>query len=94
MFSTFEVVPAVDVQDEQVVQLVGGERGTGATYGDPLEAAEEWVAAGTTSKVENMVESAAGRHKSVAPVWADLVEDVRTEASPRTARLRGSLPVR
>ena len=46
MFSTFEVVPAVDVQDGQVVQLVGGERGTGRTYGDPVEAAEEWVAAG------------------------------------------------
>ena len=29
MFSEFEVVPAVDVQDGQVVQLVGGERGTG-----------------------------------------------------------------
>jgi phosphoribosylformimino-5-aminoimidazole carboxamide ribotide isomerase len=46
MFSTFEVVPAVDVQDGEVVQLVGGERGTGKTYGDPVEAAEGWVEAG------------------------------------------------
>jgi phosphoribosylformimino-5-aminoimidazole carboxamide ribotide isomerase len=46
MFPTFEVVPAVDMQDGQVVQLVGGERGTGTTYGDPVEAAERWVAAG------------------------------------------------
>jgi phosphoribosylformimino-5-aminoimidazole carboxamide ribotide isomerase len=46
MFPTFEVVPAVDVQDGQVVQLVGGERGTGTEYGDPVEAAERWVEAG------------------------------------------------
>ncbi|QIO21453.1 1-(5-phosphoribosyl)-5-[(5-phosphoribosylamino)methylideneamino]imidazole-4-carboxamide isomerase [Haloarcula sp. JP-L23] len=46
MFPEFEVVPAVDMQDGQVVQLVGGERGTEKTYGDPVEAAERWVEAG------------------------------------------------
>jgi phosphoribosylformimino-5-aminoimidazole carboxamide ribotide isomerase len=46
MFPTFEVIPAVDMQDGQVVQLVGGERGTGKTYGDPVEAATRWVDAG------------------------------------------------
>ncbi len=46
MFDEFEVIPAVDMQDGQVVQLVGGERGTGKTYGDPVEAAERWVDAG------------------------------------------------
>lgn len=46
MFERFEVVPAVDMQDSQVVQLVGGERGTGKEYGDPVEAAERWVEAG------------------------------------------------
>jgi len=46
MFERFEVVPAVDMQDGQVVQLVGGERGTGKEYGDPVEAAERWVEAG------------------------------------------------
>jgi len=44
--SDFEVVPAVDVQDGEVVQLVGGERGTGKRYGDPVEAAERWIDAG------------------------------------------------
>jgi len=44
--SEFEVVPAVDVQDGEVVQLVGGERGTGKRYGDPVEAAERWIDAG------------------------------------------------
>ncbi|WP_267161609.1 1-(5-phosphoribosyl)-5-[(5-phosphoribosylamino)methylideneamino]imidazole-4-carboxamide isomerase [Halovenus salina] len=46
MFPEFEVIPAVDIQDEQVVQLVGGERGTETTYGDPVEAATGWVDAG------------------------------------------------
>jgi len=42
-FPEFEVVPAVDVQDGEVVQLVAGERGTEKTYGDPVAAAEQWV---------------------------------------------------
>jgi phosphoribosylformimino-5-aminoimidazole carboxamide ribotide isomerase len=45
-FPEFEVVPAVDMQDGEVVQLVQGERGTEKTYGDPVEAAEEWIAQG------------------------------------------------
>ncbi|MBP1922550.1 phosphoribosylformimino-5-aminoimidazole carboxamide ribotide isomerase [Halorubrum alkaliphilum] len=45
-FSSFEVIPAVDVQDGSVVQLVGGERGTGKRYGDPVEAAARWTDAG------------------------------------------------
>jgi phosphoribosylformimino-5-aminoimidazole carboxamide ribotide isomerase len=44
--SEFEVIPAVDVQDGEVVQLVQGERGTEKTYGDPVEAAERWIDAG------------------------------------------------
>ena len=46
MFPEFEVVPAVDMQDGAVVQLVGGERGTEQTYGDPVPAAQRWVEAG------------------------------------------------
>jgi phosphoribosylformimino-5-aminoimidazole carboxamide ribotide isomerase len=46
MFSEFEVVPAVDVQDGEVVQLVQGQRGTEKRYGDPVEAACGWVDAG------------------------------------------------
>ncbi|AFZ72947.1 1-(5-phosphoribosyl)-5-[(5-phosphoribosylamino)methylideneamino]imidazole-4-carboxamide isomerase [Natronobacterium gregoryi] len=45
----FEVVPAVDVKDGEVVQLVQGERGTEKTYGDPVEAARKWVEAGAES---------------------------------------------
>jgi len=43
---SFEVIPAVDVQDGEVVQLVQGERGTGTRYGDPVEAAQRWIDAG------------------------------------------------
>ena len=46
MFPSFEVIPAVDMQDGQVVQLVGGERGTETEYGDPVAAAQRWVDAG------------------------------------------------
>ncbi len=42
-FTSFEVIPAVDVQDGEAVQLVGGERGTETRYGDPVAAAEGWV---------------------------------------------------
>jgi phosphoribosylformimino-5-aminoimidazole carboxamide ribotide isomerase len=45
-FPAFEVIPAVDMQDGEVVQLVQGERGTEKRYGDPVEAAERWVEAG------------------------------------------------
>ncbi|GAB6860966.1 1-(5-phosphoribosyl)-5-[(5-phosphoribosylamino)methylideneamino]imidazole-4-carboxamide isomerase [Haloplanus litoreus] len=45
-FSDFEVIPAVDMQDGEVVQLVQGERGTEKRYGDPVEAARRWVEAG------------------------------------------------
>ena len=43
MFPDFAVIPAVDMQDGEVVQLVGGERGTGRRYGDPVRAARQWV---------------------------------------------------
>ncbi|MDH5018866.1 1-(5-phosphoribosyl)-5-[(5-phosphoribosylamino)methylideneamino]imidazole-4-carboxamide isomerase [Halobacterium rubrum] len=42
-FESFAVVPAVDMQDGEVVQLVQGERGTERKYGDPVEAATRWV---------------------------------------------------
>ncbi len=42
-FPEFEVVPAVDMEGGEVVQLVQGERGTATRYGDPVAAAERWV---------------------------------------------------
>ena len=46
LFESFEVIPAVDMQDGDVVQLVQGERGTETQYGDPVTAAKRWVEAG------------------------------------------------
>ena len=47
LFPTFEVIPAVDVQQGEVVQLVAGERGTEKRYGEPKSAADQWVDQGT-----------------------------------------------
>jgi phosphoribosylanthranilate isomerase len=41
-----ELLPAVDVADGQAVRLVQGEAGSETGYGDPLDAALEWQAAG------------------------------------------------
>lgn len=44
--TAFEVIPAVDIADGEVVQLVQGERGTEKRYGDPVDAATRWIDAG------------------------------------------------
>ena len=41
-----ELLPAVDVAAGQAVRLVQGEAGSETSYGDPLEAALAWQAAG------------------------------------------------
>jgi len=41
-----ELLPAVDVSDGHAVRLVQGEAGSETSYGDPLEAALAWQAAG------------------------------------------------
>ena len=46
VFPQFEVIPAVDVQNGEVVQLVAGERGTEKRYGEPQTAADQWVGQG------------------------------------------------
>jgi phosphoribosylformimino-5-aminoimidazole carboxamide ribotide isomerase len=48
-FPTFSVIPAVDVQDGEVVQLVQGERGTEKRYGDPVASAKRWVEQGAST---------------------------------------------
>ncbi|MEA1905040.1 MAG: 1-(5-phosphoribosyl)-5-[(5-phosphoribosylamino)methylideneamino]imidazole-4-carboxamide isomerase [Candidatus Hadarchaeota archaeon] len=40
------VVPSVDIQGGRCVQLVGGKPETGKTYGDPIEAAINWITQG------------------------------------------------
>ena len=79
MFPAFEVVPAVDVQDGEVVQLVGGERDTGTTYGDPVEAAEAWVEAGADTLHLVDLDGAFDGHRENAPALEAVVEAVDIE---------------
>ena len=79
MFPAFEVVPAVDVQDGEVVQLIGGERDTGTTYGDPVGAAEAWVEAGADTLHLVDLDGAFDGHRENAPVLEAVVEAVDVE---------------
>jgi phosphoribosylformimino-5-aminoimidazole carboxamide ribotide isomerase len=89
MFPTFEVVPAVDMQDGRVVQLVGGERGTGTEYGDPIEAAERWIDAGAdTLHIVDLDGAFDGERANAAAVEAivDSVDvDIQLGGGIRTA---------
>jgi phosphoribosylformimino-5-aminoimidazole carboxamide ribotide isomerase len=90
MFSSFEVVPAVDMQDGQVVQLVGGERGTGTEYGDPVESAWRWVDEGAeTLHLVDLDGAFEGERKNAPAVEAVLEAvdvDVQLGGGIRTAR--------
>src|SRR5881275_2332815 len=46
MSENLVLLPAVDVADGQAVRLVQGEAGSETSYGDPIEAALAWQAAG------------------------------------------------
>jgi phosphoribosylformimino-5-aminoimidazole carboxamide ribotide isomerase len=71
LFPEFEVVPAVDMQDGEVVQLVQGERGTETAYGDPVAAAERWVEAGArTLHLVDLDGAFEGDRKNAAAVEA------------------------
>ena len=91
MFPSFEVVPAVDMQDGEVVQLVAGERGTEKTYGDPVEAAERWVERGAETlhlvdldgAFEGERENAAAVEAVIEAVGEDI--DVQLGGGIRTA---------
>jgi phosphoribosylformimino-5-aminoimidazole carboxamide ribotide isomerase len=89
MFDSFEVVPAVDVQDGQVVQLVGGERGTGRTYGDPVEAARNWAAAGADTlhlvDLDGAFEGERANAAAIERVVAATDADVQVGGGIRTA---------
>ncbi len=89
MFPTFEVVPAVDMQDGEVVQLVQGEKGTETTYGDPVDAAEKWVEGGAeTLHLVDLDGAFEGERKNATAVEAilDAVDvDVQLGGGIRTA---------
>ncbi|SDL89600.1 1-(5-phosphoribosyl)-5-[(5-phosphoribosylamino)methylideneamino] imidazole-4-carboxamide isomerase [Halogranum gelatinilyticum] len=88
-FPEFEVIPAVDMQDGEVVQLVQGERGTEKTYGDPVEAAERWVDEGAeTLHLVDLDGAFEGERKNAPAVDAILdavAVDVQLGGGIRTA---------
>ncbi|WP_132058042.1 1-(5-phosphoribosyl)-5-[(5-phosphoribosylamino)methylideneamino]imidazole-4-carboxamide isomerase [Halorussus amylolyticus] len=88
-FPEFEVIPAVDMQDGEVVQLVQGERGTEKTYGDPVAAAEQWVKRGAeTLHLVDLDGAFEGERKNAEAVDAilDTVDvDVQLGGGIRTA---------
>ena len=89
MFDSFEVVPAVDVQDGQVVQLVGGERGTGRTYGDPVGAANDWEESGARTlhlvDLDGAFEGERANASAIGRVVASTAADVQVGGGIRTA---------
>ncbi|WP_135821656.1 1-(5-phosphoribosyl)-5-[(5-phosphoribosylamino)methylideneamino]imidazole-4-carboxamide isomerase [Halostella litorea] len=98
-FPEFEVVPAVDVQDGEVVQLVQGERGTEKRYGDPVESAERWVDQGASTlhlvdldgafEGERANADAIGRVIDAVDVDVQLGGGIRTAADARSLLDRG-----
>ena len=88
-FPEFEVVPAVDMQDGEVVQLVQGERGTEKTYGDPVEAAEQWVEQGAKTlhlvDLDGAFEGERANADAVERVLAAVDVDVQLGGGIRTA---------
>lgn len=89
MFPTFEAVPAVDMQDGRVVQLVGGQRGTESEYGDPVEAAERWVDAGAETlhlvDLDGAFEGERANADAVSAIVDSVDVDVQLGGGIRTA---------
>ena len=76
------LLPAVDVVDGQAVRLVQGEAGSETSYGDPAEAAGQWVADGAEWIHLVDLDAAFGRgsnHDLLARIVAEL--DVAVELS-------------
>ena len=76
------LLPAVDVVEGQAVRLVQGEAGTETSYGDPAEAAAQWVADGAEWIHLVDLDAAFGRgsnHELLARIVAEL--DIAVELS-------------
>jgi phosphoribosyl isomerase A len=78
----FTLLPAVDVVDGQAVRLVRGAAGTETGYGDPMEAAREWVRGGAEWVHLVDLDAAFGRGSN-ADLLAGIIAglDVRVELS-------------
>ncbi len=68
----FSIIPAIDIQDGEVVQLVGGDPDLATAYGPPDEIARRWVSAGARRlHVVDLDGAFAGERRN-----ADAIEEV------------------
>lgn len=81
MFPRFEVVPAVDIADGQVVQLVGGDRSTATGYGDPVDTAHRWIREGARTLHVVDLDGAFDGERTNASVIADIVRAAGNQIS-------------
>jgi phosphoribosylformimino-5-aminoimidazole carboxamide ribotide isomerase len=95
VFANFEVIPAIDLQGGQVVQLVGGERGSETEYGDPVTAARRWVEAGATTlhvvDLDGAFEGERGNAEAVSRVIDAIDVSVQLGGGIRSAEAATSL---
>jgi phosphoribosylformimino-5-aminoimidazole carboxamide ribotide isomerase len=84
-----QVIPAVDVQDGSVVQLVGGARGTERYYGEPLAAARRWTAAGARRlhliDLDGAIDGERRNARAIATVAESISVPVQVGGGIRTA---------
>ncbi|MDR1711990.1 MAG: bifunctional 1-(5-phosphoribosyl)-5-((5-phosphoribosylamino)methylideneamino)imidazole-4-carboxamide isomerase/phosphoribosylanthranilate isomerase PriA [Propionibacteriaceae bacterium] len=80
--TVLELLPAVDVQSGQAVQLVQGVAGSEKVFGDPLAAARRWQAAGSRWIHLVDLDAAFGRGSN-APLLAEIIAqlDIQVELS-------------
>ncbi|MFB6198293.1 MAG: HisA/HisF-related TIM barrel protein, partial [Halobacteriaceae archaeon] len=90
MFDQFEVIPAIDIEDGEVVQLVSGERGTETKYGDPVILARRWVNAGANTLHIVDLDGAFGGERlnsdSIATIINDVDSDIQLGGGIRNER--------
>jgi len=99
---TLTLLPAVDVADGRAVRLVQGAAGSETVYGEPLDAALAWQAAGATWVHLVDLDAAFGRGSNAA-LLADVVRQldvnvelsggIRDDASLRAALATGAARV-
>jgi phosphoribosylformimino-5-aminoimidazole carboxamide ribotide isomerase/phosphoribosylanthranilate isomerase len=83
--SVLELLPAVDIVDDQAVRLLQGEAGSETSYGTPLEAALNWQNAGAEWVHMVDLDAAFGRGNN-----ADLISEVVSQLNVKV-ELSGGL---
>jgi 1-(5-phosphoribosyl)-5-[(5-phosphoribosylamino)methylideneamino] imidazole-4-carboxamide isomerase/N-(5'phosphoribosyl)anthranilate isomerase len=86
MYEYLELLPAVDVADGKAVRLTQGEAGSETDYGDPVEAAMQWINAGAEWIHLVDLDAAFGRGENRA-----IIREVVSAASSVKIELSGGI---